>query len=85
MANDVGAHWRDSARPLRFFIIDYRATFPIVLFFLHIRWWSFWLMLVLVIFFSIIDRYGFTVPVFMRWLRGLFAGRHKFSRPWWKQ
>ena len=23
------AHWRDSARNVRFWIVDYRATFPI--------------------------------------------------------
>jgi intracellular multiplication protein IcmT len=80
----VDAHWRDSARPARFWLIDYRAAFPILLFLLHIQWWTFTLAILTTIFFGIIERYGFTVPVFLRLLRCFFAGKHKVSSPWWR-
>lgn len=78
------ASWRDSARVTRFFIIDYRAAFPFLLFLLHIRWWTFVMALVTVIFLTILERYGFTVTVFGRLFRSMLAGSRKTSIPWWK-
>lgn len=77
------AHWRDSARSPRFFMIDARATFAILLFLVDIQVWTGILVIVNSIFFAILERYGFTVPVFFRWIRGFFAGPIKISRPWW--
>lgn len=81
----VEAHWRDSARPARFFIIDYRGVFPIVLFLLHIQFWTFYIAIAGIIFFAILERYGFTVPVFLRFVRSFLAGRQKTASPWWRQ
>lgn len=78
------ANWRDSARSARFFMVDARAAFPILLFLMHIRVWTGVLVLVSAVFFAIIEHYGFTVPVFLRWLRSFFAGPVKSSRPWWR-
>ena len=78
------AHWRDSARPPRFFFIDARAAFPLLLFLLHIQVWTGAIALVSMLFFTVIERYGFTVPVFLRWFRSFLAGPHKLSTPWWK-
>jgi len=79
-----GAHWRDSARSARFFVVDARAVFPFVLFLMHIRWWTFWIALVSVLFFGLIEHYGFTVPVFIRWFKAFLIGPHKLSLPWWR-
>jgi len=77
-------HWRDTARPARFFFVDYRACFPLLLFLLHIKIWTFVLAVVFITFLAILERYGFTVTVFRRWLRSTLAGPRKNSRPWWK-
>ena len=77
------AHWRDSARNARFFMVDARAAFPIFLFLMHIRIWTGLIVVVSAVFFGIIEHYGFTVPVFLRWLRSVAAGDIKVSRPWW--
>lgn len=77
-------HWRDSARNPRFFIIDARAAFPLLLFLLHIRIWSFVLAVVATIFFALLEHYGFSVTVFLRWARALLAGPRKVAIPWWK-
>jgi len=79
------AHWRDSARAARFFIIDYRAAFPMLLFFLHIKVWTFILAFSCMIFLTILEHYGFTVVVFGRWFRSLLAGPRKHASPWWKE
>ncbi|MBS0359397.1 MAG: IcmT/TraK family protein [Proteobacteria bacterium] len=78
-------HWRDSARNPRFFMIDFRAVFPVFLLLLHIRWWSFAVTVVAIFFFTMLERYGFTVVVFFRWLRAFLAGSRKVSAPWWKR
>jgi intracellular multiplication protein IcmT len=78
------AHWRDSARSARFFIVDARAAFPIFLFLMHIRIWTGLLVVISALFFGIIEHYGFTVPVFLRWLRTFAAGSVRSSHPWWR-
>lgn len=78
------SHWRDSARSARFFMVDARAAFPIFLFLMHIRIWTGLLVIVSAVFFAIIEHYGFTVPVFLRWIRSFLAGNIKSSKPWWK-
>lgn len=78
------SHWRDSARSARFFMVDARAAFPLFLFLMHIKIWTGVLVLVSAIFFAIIEHYGFTVPVFLRWLRSFLAGNIKSAQPWWK-
>lgn len=78
------SHWRDSARSARFFLVDARAAFPIFLFLMHIRTWTAGIVVVSMLLFGIIEHYGFTVPVFLRWLRSFLAGPRKLSRPWWK-
>lgn len=78
-------HWRDSARKPRFFIIDARAAFPLLLFLLHIRLWSFVLAVVTMLFFGALERYGFSLTVFGRWVRTKLAGPRKVAIPWWKE
>ena len=83
MAINPDAHWRDSARPVKFFMWDGRAAFPVVIFLMHIAVWTFFLTIALIIFFSILNHYGFTPIVFARWVRNAIAGNRKLSVPWW--
>ncbi|PJD96234.1 MAG: phosphoesterase [Legionella sp.] len=78
------SHWRDSARSARFFIVDARAAFPIFFFLMHIRIWTGMLVIISAVFFAILEHYGFTVPVFWRWLRSFLSGSIKSAQPWWK-
>ncbi len=78
------AHWRDSARPIRFFIWDGKAAFPMILPFMYMRLWTWGIALVAMMFFSILNRYGFSPIVFLRYLRTKIAGRRKLALPWWE-
>ena len=78
-------HWRDSARSARFFMVDARAAFPILFFLMHIRIWTGMLVVISAVFFGILEHYGFTVPVFLRYVRSLLAGPIKLAQPWWHQ
>ena len=79
------AHWRDSARTVRLFFLDFRACFPLLLLLFHIRLWTFILALFATLFFTALDRYGFSLAVFMRWIRSFLAGPRKMAQPWWKR
>ncbi len=83
MAINPDAHWRDSARPVMFFGLDGRAAFPVVIFLMHISLWTFGITIFFMIFFSLLNRYGFTPMVFFRWMRNVIAGKRKLSQPWW--
>ncbi len=81
----INAHWRDTARPARFGPIDAKAVFPFLLFLLHMRLWTFCVAVVCIMFFGILERWGFTMPVFLRWLRASIAGPRRMAIPWWRK
>ncbi len=85
MATAPRAYWRDSARTPRFFMVDALAALPLVLFLLHIRFWTFYIAIATVIFFTILERFSFTVPVFMRWARSTIAGKVRVAKPTWRE
>ncbi|MCD8524470.1 MAG: IcmT/TraK family protein [Gammaproteobacteria bacterium] len=79
------ATWRDTGRSARFFFVDYRAAFPLLLFLLHIKLWTFFLAIAVVLCLYGLERYGYTVPVFFRIFRCWLAGSCKAARPWWRK
>lgn len=81
----MAGHWRDSARAARFFWIDAKAAFPLLLFLLHIRIWTFLVAVSVTLFFSLIERYGFTLAIFLRWWRNMMVGGRKIACPWWRE
>jgi len=85
---DANTHWRDSARTPRLFVLDYRAIIPYIFLLLSPEGLVFYLFILVVLmtaFFSILEYFGFTYSVFLRWLRCSFlAGRYKKARPWWQ-
>ena len=76
------AHWRDSGRSPKFFVIDAYSAFPLVLFLLHIRLWTFILALIICAFFLTLNKFGFTIPIFMRFIRSYLAGDIRSNRSW---
>lgn len=78
------AHWRDSALPAKFFFIDAKAAFPLLLFLIHIKLWTFIVATVFIAFFTILNRYGYTINVFLRIIRSSLAGPRKMAIPWWR-
>lgn len=81
----INSHWRDSARRPKLFIIEAQSAFPVLLFLVHLRWWTFWVALITTLFFAILEHYGFTVRLFLRVFRAYLAGPRVYSRPWWRE
>lgn len=68
-------YWRDSARGLRLYFMSAHVVAPMFLFLLHIRWWTFFVLVASIATMNIIERFGFTPPVAMLALRALVAGK----------
>ena len=66
--------WRDTGRTPRFLFMDARIVATILLWLLHMRMWTLYLFIASSIFFVVLERFGFTVPVALRALRVLIAG-----------
>ena len=77
-------HWRDVARTPRFYFMDAFAAFPLLLFFLHIRLWTFLTAIAFVAFFVLLERFRFTIPVFFRYIKSTVAGPFRSAKPWWR-
>lgn len=82
MRHPETAHWRDSARTPKFFMLDAFSAIPLLVFLLHIRLWSFILAVSIAAFFATLNRFGFSLPVFVRLLRSTFAGKNRFAHSW---
>lgn len=82
---DASSHWRDSSRQARFFFVDAIAAVPLLFVLMHIRLWTFMIALSVMVFFAILEKFKFTVPVFFRFTRSYLAGPTKAARPWWRE
>lgn len=67
--------WRESARALRLAFMSAYVAVPLMLFLLHIRMWTFVLLIATIIVMQVIERFGYTPPVALLALRALIAGR----------
>ena len=71
------AHWRDTYKPARFFMLDARAGVPIILCALHIRPWTIGIALLVVILFWVLERRGLSFQSAFRAFRAELAGNHR--------
>lgn len=83
MRYQAGSSWRDTARPVMLGPINSIAFLPLLLFIFNIQFWTFGLMVLVVIVLQVLDFYGFTPVVFARFLRSTIAGRRRQATPWW--
>lgn len=81
----TGLKWYDTARAPRFFVVEARAAAPLVLWAMHMRWWTFYLALVTMVIFMVLERYRITVPIALRAVRSFLAGRRRPALPWMRQ
>jgi intracellular multiplication protein IcmT len=84
MADD-SHHWRDSARRAKFFMIDAISALPLFAVFVHISWATFFMSLAVSVFFAILERFNFTLPMFVRWFKSVLAGPRRIAYPWWRR
>lgn len=77
-------NWRDTGRCGKFFWVLEGDVFPFFFFLAaHFRQWVLILVLVIVVVFSVMAKFGYHRAVLIRRLRHLLAGRRRSARPWW--
>lgn len=67
--------WFHSAKPVKFFIVDYRVSLFLVLFLLHMRMETFLLMIGVFIFFYILEANKINVVDAFKKLRFMLGGK----------
>lgn len=75
--SDVDNHWRNSGKPIRFFIADARAFTATFFFLIHARLWTFILALVVIFLFWLMERRGLSFHSSLRGVRSWFLGARR--------
>lgn len=70
-------YWRDSQRSTRFFMVDAKAVFPIVLFLFHARLWTFLTAISVMLIFWALERKGLNFTTALRTFRAFLIGQYR--------
>jgi intracellular multiplication protein IcmT len=74
---DTHAHWRDSARNAKFFVVDARIAWFLLLFLVHMRWWTFILATTFIAILIVLDYLKMPLTVSSRIVLGYISGKKK--------
>lgn len=77
------AAWRDTGRQPKVGPFSFYMVYPFVGWLLHMRYWTFGLVVLVGVFFGVLEYYGFTPAVFFRSIRAKLAGPRRMRRVWW--
>lgn len=78
--------WRYTAQETLFlYVFDARAALAFIPLAAHLRWSTFYFCLLVFVFFGLLARLGFTLPIFFRWCRAFLAGPHRQALAWSKR
>jgi len=78
------AHWRDTARPAKFFIIDANIIWPIVIFVVAMSTRTLILLVLSAIFLLAIERVHFTIRKVVRYMFVFIVGPIRYRKGWWE-
>lgn len=78
-------HWRNSMRPVRFFVLDARAAIAFMLFLMHMRLWTLGVAIIVMVLFWLLERKGLTFDAAMRSLRCWFIGNNRPALLWMRR
>ena len=77
---EMDYHWRNTMKPVRFFIFDAKVAAFFLIFIIHMRVWTLCLLFIILIFFWLLEKRGLTFGAAMRTFRTWILGR---NRPAW--
>ena len=70
-------HWRNTQKPARFFILDARAFLAFLFFLVHMRLWTLYVVIAIMFFFWLMERFGLTFEASLRAVRCWFLGQNR--------
>ena len=75
--------WRNAGRTPTILMMDARALFPLFIWLMHMRMWTFVLAVLSTIFFAVLAWQGYSLPVLIRTIHHKVRGPVCYARPWW--
>jgi hypothetical protein len=75
MAENKFNYWFNSAKPVRFIVVDYRASLFLIVFLLHMRFYTFILLIFIFVFLWILEMNKLSVNNACKRLRVILAGK----------
>jgi intracellular multiplication protein IcmT len=77
--------WRNTGQPVRVFMLDGRACFPVIAAMMYWSWTTLYIAIGGLVFFGSISFFGLTVPAMIRLVRRWVAGRVRTAVPAWRR
>ncbi len=74
-------HWRNSMRPVRFFMLDARASICFLVLLVYLRVSTLVLTVIVTLFFRFLEKKGLTFPAALRSIRMWFVGKDRPGVP----
>ncbi len=74
---NVDAHWRNTQKPVRFFMLDARVFLGVMLFLVHARLWTLILVILMMFVFWLLERRGLTFDAALRAFRCWILGTNR--------
>lgn len=81
---DTSAHWRDSARRAKFFIVDAAIIWPLMIFLMSIGSRTGLLLITSFVLLLIMERVNFTLKKVYRYFFVLVVGPIRYRKGWWQ-
>ncbi|HGW4499642.1 IcmT/TraK family protein [Pseudomonas sp. NPDC077405] len=75
--------WRDASRGLTLFGIPCLAYLPLFGWLFHMRWWTLYTAVAVIVVFAILAKFGLTLRVLWGKFLHLLRGSKIYSRGWW--
>ncbi len=73
--NDDYNFWFHSAKPVKFIMVDYRAAIFVIIFFLHMRFYTFFLLIFIFVILCILEMYKLSLINALKRIRSFLAGK----------
>ena len=75
--------WRHASQTPTFLGISCIAYLPIFVWLFHMRWWTLWTAVGVIVFFAVLARFGLSFKVLWQKFLHLLRGSRIYARPWW--
>lgn len=79
---NTNCFWRETQRPARLMIFDARLMIFVAIFVMHIKLWTFTVLVIAIALFWFLERKGLSMPNAFRRMRALAVGAYRAARPY---
>jgi intracellular multiplication protein IcmT len=81
---DPSTHWRDSARPAKFFIVSAHIIWPALIFLMNITFRTTLLLVGSFVFLFVLEKNNFTITKLIRYTKVFIVGKVRYRKGSWQ-